>query len=119
MTPIEQAAKAHKAEAARWEYIDYRSGDFEIHRDGELKAKGNWRQTPGGQGKCEMERLRDEAAMRAALRALAEMEPTPAMRAAWSKEENECAIHNYGGHPSCEDAFAIGLRAAGSEEANG
>lgn len=58
-------------------------------------------------------------AARAALRALAEMEPTPAMRAAWSKEENECAIHNYGGHPSCEDAFAIGLRAAGSEEANG
>jgi hypothetical protein len=52
---------------------------------------------------------------RAALRALAEMEPTSAMFREWSKTEDECAVHNYGGHPQSSEIFSVGCLAAAEE----
>lgn len=39
-------------------------------------------------------------------------EPTPEMLKAASAEEDRCAVHNYGGHPSSEDLWAAMISAA-------
>lgn len=93
--PIDKMVEAHRKESALWEYRDYRSGDFEIIRDGKVVVTGNWRLVPGGVGELEMKRLRDAAAMRAAVLALAEAEPTNEMkRAAFEAPDDWDALSN-------------------------
>lgn len=121
MQAIDRMNAAYDAEWALWHLVLGFEGHGTICRKGDDKRVFVVEKLTGITLESLSQRLhelRGQASMRAALRALAEITPTPAMSLAVSKRVEQSIINNYGA-PLCEediwDGFSLALETAASE----